>query len=286
MSTPLRAIGLTALALVCFAGNSLLCRLALAAGHIDAASFTAVRLASGAAVLALLARGRPPSSAPARARWISAAALFAYAAPFSLSYLRVGAAIGALVLFATVQVTMLTWAVVRGERPSVVGWLGSAIALGGLGVLTIPGKSAPDPLGTVGMVIAGFAWAVYTLRGRTVQGDPVVTTAASFLRSLPFVALLFGIAAATTGFHASPRGVLLAALSGAIASGVGYSVWYAALRHLSATRAAVLQLVVPILAAMGAVAFLGESVSARLAGASVAILGGVAATIWAKSARG
>ncbi len=221
----------------------------------------------------------------ARERWLSAAALFAYAAPFSYAYLRVGAAIGALVLFATVQVTMLTWAVVQGERPSVVGWLGSAVALGGLAVLTIPGKSAPDPWGTLGMVVAGFAWAVYSLRGRTVQGDPIVNTSASFARSLPFVVVLLGVAAATTEFHVTRRGMLLAATSGAIASGVGYSVWYAALRHLSATRAAVLQLIVPILAAMGAVAFLGESISTRVAIASLAIVGGVAATIWARAGK-
>lgn len=258
--------------------------MALATGHVDAASFTAIRLASGAAVLAVLARGRPRSDATPRARWISAGALFAYAAPFSYAYLRIGAAIGALVLFATVQVTMLTWAVVHGERPSILGWLGSAVALGGLGVLTIPGKSAPDPWGTLGMVSAGVAWAAYTLRGRTAQSDPVVATASSFARSLPFVALMLGIAAVTTAFHVTRRGVVLAALSGALASGGGYSVWYAALRHLSATRAAVLQLVVPILAALGAVAFLGESVSLRLVVASVAILGGVAATIWARTA--
>jgi drug/metabolite transporter (DMT)-like permease len=277
-----KAVLLTAVALVCFAGNSLLCRLALAEGHVDATSFTAVRLVSGALVLAVLARGRPRAPTT-RQSWVSALVLFVYAAPFSYAYLRLGAAMGALILFAAVQATMIGWGVARGERPRPLAWLGIAAAMGGLLVLTVPGRSAPDPAGASAMAGAGVAWGVYSLRGRLVAGDPLVTTARSFLLSLPFVAVLVACVSPVAGVHASMRGVLLAGASGALASGIGYSVWYAALRHLTAMRAAILQLLVPVLAAAGAVLFLGESVSQRLLVASAAILGGVAITIRARS---
>lgn len=278
-----QALLLTAIALTCFAGNSLLCRPALAGGNVDAATFTAVRLATGAAVLAFLARGRRADDRSSRAKWTSAAALFGYAAPFSYAYLRLGAAIGALILFASVQATMIGWGVRRGERPPPLAWIGIVIALGGLATLTVPGKSAPDPLGACVMALAGVAWGAYSLLGRVSQGDPVVTTASSFSRAAPIAGLMLLVLAPVLGVHASPRGIALAATSGALASGVGYSVWYAALRHLSTTRAAVLQLLVPVISAAGAVALLGESVSARLVGTSAAILGGVALTIRARA---
>jgi drug/metabolite transporter (DMT)-like permease len=279
-----RGIVLTAVALVCFAGNSLLCRLALAERHVDAATFTAVRLASGALTLAVLAMGRQRPARATGAKWTSGALLFAYAAPFSFAYLKLGAAIGALILFASVQATMVGWGVLKGERPNALAWLGIVVALGGLVALTIPGRSAPDPLGAFAMAAAGMAWGGYSLRGRTTEGDPVVTTATAFARALPLgVALMAVAATGAVELHATTRGVALAALSGAIASGVGYSVWYAALRHLTATRAAVLQLLVPILAAGGAVLVLGEGVTARLLGAAAAIIGGVALTIAAKT---
>lgn len=269
---------LTVMALCCFAGNSLLCRLALAERHIDAASFTALRLASGALVLALLALPRRTEAARP-AGWVSAILLFGYAAPFSYAYLRLGAAMGALVLFATVQVTMIGWSVARGERPRALAWLGIVAASAGLVALTAPGASAPDPLGTVGMVIAGIAWGAYSLRGRIAGNDPLAVTAASFARTLPFVAILLVAAVATFGAHLSTRGVVLAILSGAIASGVGYAIWYAVLPGLGATRAAVLQLLVPILATAGATTFLGETITTRFIVTSGAILGGVALTI-------
>ena len=276
---PRQVFGRTAIALSCFAGNSLLCRLALAERHIDAATFTGVRLASGALVLALLARGRPRDDRPRAAKWISGALLFAYAMPFSYAYLRLGAAIGALVLFASVQATMIGWGVAHGERPSARSWLGIAVAAAGLALLTVPGAAAPDPLGAVGMVVAGTAWGAYSLRGRGSGADPLRATAASFARALPFMAGVVVVARAASGLHASPRGLVLAAVSGALASGVGYAVWYAALRGLTATRAAVLQLLVPVLAAGGAVGLLGERLSTRFLLAAVTILGGVALTI-------
>ena len=276
-----RAVLLVALTLMCFAGNSLLCRLALAERHIDAASFTAIRLASGALVLFLLTFRRAPERSGRG--WTSAAVLFVYAVPFSYAYLRLGAAMGALILFALVQVTMIGWGVARGERPGAFGWLGIAVAIAGLVGLTVPGRGAPDPLGTAGMAVAGVAWGVYSLRGRDASSDPLATTASSFVCSLPLAAVLLGVAVPAFGVHASARGVLLAVASGALASGVGYSIWYAALKYLTATRAAVLQLLVPILAAAGAVAWLGETVTVRLIVTSCAIVGGVALTIGARA---
>jgi drug/metabolite transporter (DMT)-like permease len=275
----LRALALTATALACFAANSILCRLALADGHVDATTFTLIRLASGAAVLAALARGRPRDAAASVGSWWSAAVLFAYAAPFSYAYLRLGAAMGALILFAAVQITMVGYGLARGERPSLLGWLGIVVAMSGLVGLTVPGKSAPDPLGAVAMAASGVAWGVYSLRGRVARAEPLVMTSLAFTRALPFAVVLAVVMVPVFGVHASARGVALAAASGAVASGVGYSVWYAALRYLTATRAAVLQLLVPILAAAGGVAWLGEHVSVRLVVTSAALLGGVALTI-------
>jgi drug/metabolite transporter (DMT)-like permease len=265
-----------ALALIGFAGNSILCRLALRGGEIDAATFTGVRLATGALALWLLAR-RPGGS------WLSALALFVYAAPFSFAYLRLGAGVGAFILFASVQATMLGAAIAGGERPGPRVWLGLAIAVGGLVALTLPGAAAPDPLGSALMIVAGVAWGIYSLRGRGVA-DPLAATAGNFARSLPFAALLAGGAlAAHAPLHASPRGLALAAASGALASGVGYSLWYAALRVLRATTAAVLQLVVPVLAAAAAVVLLGEPLTLRLVLSGVAITAGVALALKSRS---
>ena len=273
---------LTALALIAFAGNSLLCRLALAGREIDAASFTTLRIASGALVLALLAVPRDRGVARAGS-WASAAALFVYAAPFSFAYLELGAGMGALILFGAVQVTMLAVAIARGERPRPAAWLGMAIALGGLAALAAPGATAPAPVGAALMAAAGIAWGVYSLRGRSAQGDPLVATAANFLRATPLALALSGAAALAAPLDVSARGAALAVASGALASGIGYSVWYAALRGLSASEAAVLQLLVPVIAAAGGVALLGEAISVRLALAAAAILGGVGLAIRART---
>jgi drug/metabolite transporter (DMT)-like permease len=270
-----RTLWLTAAALACFAGNSLLCRLALAERRIDAAGFTALRLASGALVLWLLTLRTPRPAGPAGS-WGSALALFAYAAPFSFAYLRLGAGVGALVLFGAVQATMLGWGIARGERPGTLVWLGLVLAVGGLAGIALPGATAPDPLALVAMAAAGIAWGVYSLRGRG-AGDPLRATAANFARSLPFGLVLAAATYATLA--ATPAGAALAIASGAVASGLGYTAWYGALRHLSATRAAVLQLLVPVLAAAGGVALLGERVSLRLVLCATAILGGVALAI-------
>jgi drug/metabolite transporter (DMT)-like permease len=270
---------LTAASLVAFASNSIFCRLALAQHAIDAATFTSVRLASGAIVLGILASRR---LRPWPGSFASAAVLIVYAVPFSFAYLALGAGVGALVLFGSVQLTMIGWGIVRGERPPPAVWIGLAIALAGLVFLTAPGASAPDLGGVIAMTIAGICWGIYSLRARGSRARPVAVNAANFIACLPAVVLVQAVASKWTTTHASPRGIALAVASGALASGIGYSLWYAALEELSATRAAIVQLTVPILAAIGGVALLGEHPSVRLVGAGIAILGGVGVAVRAR----
>ena len=268
---------LTLLALIGFAANSLLCRAALENGawRIDAASFTSIRLASGAGVLWLLLRMRGSTSGARKGSWGSALALFTYAAGFSLAYVRIPAGAGALILFGCVQATMLGVGLFRGERPRALEWLGLAMALGGLIVLRLPGATAPDPLGATLMAGAGVAWGVYSLRGRS-TADPLAATADNFLRGVPMTLGLSLLAPLALGApRATVEGVGLAVASGALASGVGYSLWYAALPHLTAMRAAVVQLAVPVVAAVGGVLLLGETLTVRLVGAGSALLCGV-----------
>jgi drug/metabolite transporter (DMT)-like permease len=268
---------LVVLALLGFAANSLLCRAALGAGSIDAASFTAIRIASGALMLFVLSRGERAGN------WWSALALFAYAAAFSFAYLRLVTATGALILFATVQVTMISVGVARGERPRAVEWLGFLIAIAGLVVLVLPGLASPDPLGAALMAIAGAAWGVYSLRGRGAS-RPLAVTADNFLRATPMAALLL-LAIPLHGGHVESRGVALAIASGAIASGIGYSLWYAALPSLPAVRAAIVQLAVPVLAAGAGALVLSEQLGMRLAIATGLIIGGIALALLAKQRR-
>jgi drug/metabolite transporter (DMT)-like permease len=265
-----RAAVLTLLAMVAFAANSLLCRVALRSAGMDPATFTAIRLLAGAVMLGVLVawRRRRPGGT-----WVSAAALFAYAAAFSIAYVRLSAATGALLLFGAVQVTMHAYGVWRGERLSAAQAIGVLVAAAGLLGLLLPGLSAP-PLGSAcAMLGAGVAWGVYSLRGKG-SGDPTADTAGNFLRSVPMALLLVLVAAKPTGLE--PNGVAYAIASGAIASGLGYAVWYAVLPSLRATTAASVQLSVPVLAALGGVLLLGEPLGLRLVLASAAVLGGVA----------
>jgi drug/metabolite transporter (DMT)-like permease len=272
---------LTALALLAFAGNSLLCRLALRGGGIDAASFTGIRLASGALALALLDAlrrqrvrvDRGDGDVVRRGDWISALALFVYAAAFSFAYLGVSAATGALLLFGAVQLTMLGRAFAIGERLHARQWLGLLGAGAGLLVLLLPGLQAPPALNAALMLVAGVAWGVYSLRGRGSR-DPLGTTAGNFLRTLPLAAAL--LALCWPGAHFDTRGVLAALASGALASGVGYALWYAALPSLRASSAGILQLSVPVVAALGGIVLLAEPVGWRFALAAALTLGGIA----------
>lgn len=284
--SPWRTAALTTLALLAFAGNSLLCRLALKQTQIDAASFTSVRLASGALVLTLLVLGRScrvASSAPRIAGdWTSAVALFVYAASFSFAYISLSAATGALLLFGVVQTTMIGWGLWRGERLLALQWLGLAGASAGLVWLLLPGLAAPSLSAGLMMAAAGVAWAVYTLRGRG-AGDATAVTAGNFLRAAPLALLVSALLWPQARWDTP--GLLLALASGALASGLGYAVWYSALRGLTATRAAILQLSVPALATVGGVLLLGEALTPQLLGASVAVLGGVALVIAARPRR-
>jgi len=268
-----RTLALTCVAMCAFAANSLLCRAALAAPLMDAASFTAVRLISGALLLFLLTLRRAPDAPDVPRDWLAAAMLFLYAVTFSFAYLSLSAGTGALILFGAVQLTMLAAGLRSGEQFPPVAWVGLALAVVGVVYLVAPGVRAPEPLGALLMATAGVAWGVYSLRGRG-SPNPLGATARNFITSVPFAAVLVVV---TLGFsHSSPRGMLLAAASGAITSGLGYVVWYAALRDLAATRASVVQLSVPVIAAAGGLLFLAEPITLRLVLSAAAVLGGIA----------
>lgn len=276
-------------ALVAFAANSLLCRAALGGGQLDPASFATLRVAAGAVTLVALTRlRRRTAGAPGAAGgspgaiggdWRAAFFLFAYMMAFAFAYVTLRTGTGALLLFGTVQATMIVKAHRSGERPRPAEWLGLLLALGGLVYLVLPGLAAPPLMGAFEMVAAGLAWGFYSLHGRGSR-DPLADTAGNFARALPLVAAvsLAGLAPA----RVTPQGALLAVTSGALASGLGYVIWYAALPALKATQAAVLQLAVPILAALGGVLLLGERVTPRLLVAMALILGGVSLAMAAR----
>ena len=269
----LATLAFTAAAMLAFAANSLLCRLALAGGGIDPASFGAVRVVSGALALALIVRWRSGTGQAAGGDWMSAAMLFAYVAFFSFAYVSLAAGTGALILFGAVQLTMFGWALRGGDRFTLPAWCGLGLAAAGLVYLVLPGVSAPSLPGAASMALAGAAWGVYSLRGRG-AADPLRATAGNFLRAAPLALVLWLPFAG--GAHADTGGIVLAVVSGAVTSGVGYALWYTALRELTAMRAATVQLSVPLITAFGAVLFLAEPVTWRLVLASVAILGGIA----------
>jgi drug/metabolite transporter (DMT)-like permease len=266
---------LTALAMIAFAGNSLLCRVALVHTGIDAASFTSIRLVSGALVLWLIVSFFSFKRGPAGAAgsWTSAFALFAYAACFSFAYVSLSAATGALLLFGAVQTTMISFGLWKGERLRGQQLAGLMLAVAGLLGLLLPGLSAPPPAAAALMLAAGVAWGVYSLRAKG-AADPTCLTAGNFVRAVPFAIVLSAVMFARQSGDAV--GIGLAIASGAVASGVGYAVWYTALRGLNATTAATVQLSVPVIAAFGGTAFLGESITLRLLITSIAILGGIA----------
>lgn len=276
MTTGFRTIGLTVLALTAFAANSILCRVALREGAIDPATFSTVRVVAGAVTLLLIAAGAGERHTRTPASWVSAGWLALYALPFAFAYARLSAGTGALILFGCVQTTMLIAAVHEGERLRLAQTFGLAASLGGLVYLMLPGLTAPPWLGALLMAVAGVSWGVYSLRGRGVR-HPLAQTTTNFVRAVPLV--LLGSIVAWRQFHVETIGVALAVASGALASGVGYVIWYAALRGLTAARAAVVQLAVPVLAAAGGVVFLQETISSRLVVSTVMILGGIGLAI-------
>ncbi|MGH9945906.1 MAG: DMT family transporter [Pyrinomonadaceae bacterium] len=289
---------LTTFALVAFAFNSILCRMALGSSEIDAAGFTVVRLVAGAATLivisllctsprvskgdngmlnvsTLLTRGLLQHGS-----WPSAFFLFAYAICFSFAYLGLTTATGALILFGCVQMTMIGMAIINGSTPTMLEWLGLAVAVCGLVYMVFPGLSSPPLPSSLLMAAAGVAWGFYTLRGKG-SNNPLADTTGNFVRSVPMV--IVAAIPFLSELHLSSRGIILAILSGSVASGIGYTVWYAALKYHTSTRAAVLQLSVPVIAAGGGVLFLSETADMRLLIAAALILGGIALTIAGKS---
>jgi drug/metabolite transporter (DMT)-like permease len=276
----MKAVFYTIFALACFAFNSILCRLALGMDLIDAAGFTAVRLVSGASALFfifLLFGGK--ENITRQGNWVSAFFLFAYAICFSFAYLGLTTGMGALILFGSVQATMIVSAIAAGERPQLLEWTGLLIALAGLVYLVLPGLGSPPVFSSILMAFAGVAWGFYTLRGRK-SANPLGDTAGNFIRTVPMIVL--ASLPFLSQIHYSKRGILFAVLSGTVASGVGYAVWYAALKFHTATRAAILQLSVPVLAAIGGVVLLSEYITIRLLAAGFLILGGIGLAIFAR----
>ncbi len=269
----MRTILYTALALVAFAANSVLCRIALRHATIDAATFSTIRLTAGAATLLLVTVWTRRGPSHVENSWISPAMLFLYAVPFSFAYTSLSTGTGALILFGCVQLTMMIAALLTGERPHPLQWFGLCLAFGGLLYLVLPGLEAPSFSGAALMALAGFSWGVYSLRGRSAL-NPLAQTTSNFVRSVPLVLAvsLFAL----PRFHVQRQGIWLAVASGVFASGLGYVAWYAALRGLTATRAAAAQLLVPILAAVGGVIILGEAISERLVLSTLLVLGGIA----------
>lgn len=273
-----RILLLTALAMLAFAGNSILCRIALKATEIDAATFTSVRIVAGAITLLIILRLKTAAQ-PMSGSWPGALALTTYAAAFSFAYINLDAGSGALLLFGAVQLSMIAWGFYRGERFGITTTLGLALALAGLVALLLPGANTPALSSALLMMVAGVAWGAYSLMGRGAT-DPLATTTGNFLRAVPialFISLLL-----ISRLQWDAAGLGYAVLSGALASGVGYAIWYSALRGLKSFQAATVQLSVPILAALAGSLLLHEALTLRLLLSSAAVLGGIAIVLTAK----
>lgn len=272
-SRPAKTLLCTTFSLIAFAANSVLCRLALKGGEIDPSSFTAVRLVAGAVVLAVILQVTAGEKGKkSRGGWWAALMLFLYAVTFSFAYTSLDTGTGALVLFGTVQLTIVLIGYFRGVKLRVLEWSGMIIAFGGLAYLVLPGVKAPSMIGFMLMAAAGAAWGIYTLSGRE-SINPLADTAFNFIRTIPLVIVL--VIVALQDIQLSAQGILLAAISGGVASGIGYTLWYTALGGLSATESAVVQLAVPVIAAMGGVIFVSESLSQRLVISTVLTLSGI-----------
>lgn len=276
----IKTIIFTVLALIAFAANSVLCRLALGEETIDASSFTVIRLLSGAIVLLVILQfNGKKNKSTTKGSWLASIMLFLYAAPFSFAYIILDTGTGALILFGAVQITMILLSLMAGERLHVAEWMGITIAFLGFVYLVLPGVDTPSVLGFSLMSIAGVAWGIYTLKGKG-SVNPLSDTAHNFVRSIPLVLILAVIGYQTA--HISSEGILLAILSGGIASGIGYTIWYIALGGLSSTQAAVVQLSVPVIAGLGGVIFISEKISLRLTISTLLILGGILMVVLGK----
>lgn len=276
----IKTIIFTAMALVAFAANSVLCRMALGDGSIDAAGFTVIRLLSGVIVLLAIATIRNHNtSLSVKGSWVSACMLFLYAVTFSFAYISLDTGTGALILFGAVQITMILASILSGYRLHAAEWVGVILAFAGFVYLILPGVTAPSTSGFVLMSAAGIAWGIYTVRGHASR-YPLLDTAWNFARTIPLLILL--LVFTIKSFHISTEGALLAVLSGGIASGVGYAIWYNALGGLTTTQAAAVQLAVPVIAALAGVVMLSEAVTLRLAISAAMILGGILMVVLGK----
>jgi len=263
----------TGLALIAFAANSVLCRLALGEQAIDASSFTVIRLLSGAVVLlAILRVNINKTATQAKGSWSSSLMLFLYALTFSFAYITLDTGTGALILFGSVQITMILLSIISGQRLHTAEWVGVSLSFVGFVYLILPGVTTPSINGFMLMTVAGASWGIYSLKGKS-SANPLMDTAYNFLRTIPFVTILALLTIKQV--HYSPAGILYAVLSGAIASGIGYAIWYRALAGLSTTQAAVVQLLVPVIAAFGGVVFVSEAVTLRLIVSAILVLGGI-----------
>ena len=285
MPLTLRIYGLTALAMLAFAANSVLARLALEkAGLPDSLSFTFIRLLSAAVMLTVLLRLRSASRRSYSFQGVSVLSLLGYAAAFSIAYLRLETGMGALILFGAVQITMIGWGIKSGERLTPWQFMGLLMALGAFIYLMSPGIGAPDRIGAIFMGLSGICWGIYSLAGRR-SDDPLLQTANNFLWTLPFAAVFGVIWFAVTGIAPSIGKdlILYAVLSGAVTSGIGYAIWYKALSGLTATEGGIVQLSVPVIAALGGVVLVSEPLTSRLALSALLILGGIALTLKKKA---
>jgi len=278
----MRILFYTLVSLFAFAGNSVLCRLALGEEAIDAASFTSIRLLSGIIFLAVLLKlTSGADSSSSKGSWSASLMLFIYAVAFSFAYVSLETGTGALILFGLVQMTMISIGLYQGNKLHAMEWFGVLLAFSGLVYLMMPGLGAPSLDGFILMAVAGIAWGMYTLAGKG-STNPIHDTAYNFYRTLPFVFVLTLVTFQQA--ELSNKGILLAILSGALASGLGYAIWYMALKGLSGTQAAVVQLFVPVIAAIGGVVFADEAFSLRLALSALLILGGILAVVLGRHA--
>lgn len=281
ISQRIRIFFLTGVALVAFAGNSVLCRVALGESTIDASTFTVIRLVSGALLLlGVLPFHSRPNDARTKGDWPSSFMLFLYAVTFSFAYLRLETGTGALILFGSVQITIIAASLLSGNRLLTIEWVGVCLAFMGFVYLVFPEITTPSFVGCILMTIAGIAWGMYTLKGRS-STNSLSDTTFNFLRTIPFVLVLILLTA--HHLHFTPQGILLAALSGGVASGIGYTIWYMALGGLSSTQAAVVQLFVPVIAALGGVVFMTEAITFRLSFSALLVLGGIFLVFWGQN---
>ena len=275
-----RIVLLTGLALVAFAANSVLCRLALGEKAIDASSFTIIRLLSGAIVLLILFKIKNNElSSNSKGSWYSGIMLFLYAITFSFAYITLDTGTGALILFGSVQITMIALSLLSGNRLHFTEWLGVIIAFAGFLYLIMPGVTAPSTTGFLLMTVAGVAWGIYTINGKGSK-NPLSDTTFNFLRTVPFIIIMLLVVLKDVNF--TSKGILLAIISGGVTSGIGYTIWYMALKGLTSTQAAVVQLLVPVIAAFGGVIFIFEKITFRLTISSTMILGGILFVVMGK----